>query len=934
MSYITDVMFDSDSDEENCLLVDTGIENANVFKSSWCDNIKLFLKRDSYLGVRGTTVSEEELEFLNFKYDIDGVSIVWKDIGKSLSLEYSHIAVAPTNNLDIRPIYSVAKKHFNLREYGRISLSNLRDACGFQVIYSAGWETWIAFVPKIGNEISYTREMLRNITIVNLKRFLTEFQKQIKKLLDLGVATDTLAKNNLEDLKRMFVLPGDRQIILSVFQKSLECTDLLTKDLRPILYSFRFGDKCRTPVNLPILDESGVEDICVHVGINISDFFHDIFWCRQGLNNVIGRRGKLTSSLSFFECANFQSNLDERGVDIGRKVLDICRIPDNIRFVQMYADTPHRRPRTIVHPVSAAVILANGILRENSQTKVNQEAQKYLSEILNNFNQLRESNCRMEFVMGLNSVCRNLVPSELIDEFKLCQLLKEEPMIVPFEHSGNVIGCIRQIGLHLYEQLNDIYRKSRGTADSVAVWDAFQYECAIERMLWGEPFCLTSHIYSVNLGVGLGHPTRCLTDQKGFLCLEDSSSCCVDENTMPPLSIYSKNTTVQSQIKRVFGLHNYVDSSQTVAGRRVVMCLLKDLHESGKVFLCFTDFFLMLKQSSGNENKKIVGGINIRDLAENLTRSRKVKWPMVFGTVKTLFNNDAEKMVKVCIEGVRALELGYFPAFRQSDESRSEGLNWRYTYGFWVLAEEEGRNYTYEIEAASLHTLVLMELEKMKICHTSHYEGSVFPWLKSVLEKIAEKNLNKEEKTLILAFVTCVALLMNGCYVDYLNLSRLERKLPLTQVMLRMLEVQCKFRLGNINTFTLWRLHPSIPYKLNLKKTSTVSQSTQQNQEQVDKIRDENELIGLETTNSDTENAGQIVIINSRHTPTNECIHKVVWSPEELVILKDVVFSCSGTGAQRYRLYQQKCLKRGIQDRTLKAFLRKVRRMFPRQTKH
>ena len=94
----------------------------------------------------------------------------------------------------------------------------------------------------------------------------------------------------------------------------------------------------------------------------------------------------------------------------------------------------------------------------------------------------------------------------------------------------------------------------------------------------------------------------------------------------------------------------------------------------------------------------------------------------------------------------------------------------------------------------------------------------MFPWLKPVLQKIAEKKLNAEDKVLVLAFVSGVALLMNGCYVDYLNMSSLERKLPITQVMLRMLEIQSKFKLGNINTLPLWRLHPSIPYKLIVKK--------------------------------------------------------------------------------------------------------------------
>lgn len=65
--------------------------------------------------------------------------------------------------------------------------------------------------------------------------------------------------------------------------------------------------------------------------------------------------------------------------------------------------------------------------------------------------------------------------------------------------------------------------------------------------------------------------------------------------------------------------------------------------------------------------------------------------------------------------------------------------------------------------------------------------------------------------------------------------------------------------------------------------------------------------------------------------PTDECCYWVVWSPEELLILKDVAINCRGTGAPKYILYQKKCRNKGIPDRSLKAFLRKLGRMFSRQ---
>lgn len=931
-------MLDSDTDEENCLMIDTGIDNAENFKSAWNGNVEEFLKRDDYISVRGTAISEEELMYLNLSFDIDGVSIQWKDIGKGLSLDYTHLTIAPRDYQDIRPIYSVIKKHFNLNNYSKDGLANLKNAFGCQIMYYGGWDTWLAFVPDCTDCTLHTSKMCRDITFANVNKVRLAFQRKLKGLLVKDIATDTLSKNNLDNVKKMFVLPGDREIILSVFQQSLECTELVLPGFVPLLYTFRFGEKCKTPILLPVRDKSGVKDICVHVGINISSDNYDFMWCREGVNNLLGKRGQITSSLSFFECVNFQSNLDGRALGVGRKVLEICRFPDDVRFVQVYLDTPHRRPKTVVHPVSASVILAEGILRRPSQTKLNQDALQYLSEIRNNFNQLREGKCRMEFVVALPRVCRHLDASDLVYEEKLLRLLKEEPMIVPFEKGQNIIGCIREVGLHLCEKLTNAYRIHRGTGDSVAVWQSYQYECAVERLLWGNPFCMTSHIYSVNLGVGLGHPTRSLTDQKGFLCLEDSSACCADENTMPPVTIYTKNVTVQNQITRVFGMYNYLNASSNVAGRRVVMCLIKDLYEAGKVFSRSEEFLLLLKKSSGSDKKRIVGGISITDLSEKLARCPNVKWPMVFGTIKKLLGNDLERISKIVKEGIHALELGYFPAVRDCDESRNPGLNWQYKYGFWVLMDEENRCASYETEAATLHTLVLCELEKWKICHTHQYEQSIFPWHKPILEKIADRKLKREEKVLVLAFLSGVALLMGGSYVDYLNLSRLERKLPITQLMLKMLEVQSKFLLNNIHTFRVWKLHPSIPYKLDIKKKAVIfNPSAQQQQKQVscEKIRDEDETAGLETIDAENGNGNsdQVDIVRSRHMPTSACHHSVVWSSGELMLLKEAVKECQGNRAQKYRLYQEKCRQKGIPDRTLKAFLRKASRVVPRHPK-
>lgn len=141
-----------------------------------------------------------------------------------------------------------------------------------------------------------------------------------------------------------------------------------------------------------------------------------------------------------------------------------------------------------------------------------------------------------------------------------------------------------------------------------------------------------------------------------------------------------------------------------------------------------------------------------------------------------------------------------------------------YSYGYWIKADVYDQHGLEKSRAAELHSFVLTALERRNLCHTSIYMQSVFPWLTPVLIKIAEKKLSVDEKVHVLTFVSCLALFQQGRYVKFHALSTLELRGPLSQRVLIALEVQSKFTFPNVNTFKLYRLHPSIPWKLYLKR--------------------------------------------------------------------------------------------------------------------
>ena len=508
----------------------------------------------------------------------------------------------------------------------------------------------------------------------------------------------------------MFVLPSDRRTILKAFQNALESTEFVDSTFYPIIFSFRFGEKCKGRIELPIFDINAVDDICIHSGICVSSYFHDLFWCRNGVNEVIGERGRLSSAYSFFECVNFQLNSDRRLLDVTGLLWSVCFFPEHVRFIQLYSDLPHRRPQTAFHPITGSFIIIEDILPIHSQQKLIKEADEYLSELKSNFYQVRNGNCRLEFVVCLPSVMTNVIAVDVVNIESFYGML--HAMIAPFSKINDlrVIDCLREVGSYLHSKLKEIFDTKKGTGDSWAVWQAYQYELAAEKLLWGHPFFGSSRIYAINLGHRLDYPTHSLTDQMGFICLENCFSCCWNEMSTPPLNIFTKHPKIQAQITRLFGISDLLDASDNALGKRIVLCLLKEHHEMGSVYVGFEDFMLSLKASTGNGQKRIVGGVTVRTLLNTFITAQKCKWPMVFKSSQRLFNNS--KLETAMQQGILSLKLGYFPAMRNYDSSRTEGLNWKYTYGYWVLSDIEDSGSVFERQAGSYHVQVLSELEK------------------------------------------------------------------------------------------------------------------------------------------------------------------------------------------------------------------------------
>ena len=80
--------------EEDDSLVETSFENSIHFQNAWSTAgcVEDFLHREEYIGVRGTCLDDPEE--LIYEYDIDGITILWKNVANGLSLDFTHFDLA------------------------------------------------------------------------------------------------------------------------------------------------------------------------------------------------------------------------------------------------------------------------------------------------------------------------------------------------------------------------------------------------------------------------------------------------------------------------------------------------------------------------------------------------------------------------------------------------------------------------------------------------------------------------------------------------------------------------------------------------------------------------------------------------------------------------------------------------------------------------
>ncbi|CAG2198332.1 unnamed protein product [Mytilus edulis] len=237
-----------------------------------------------------------------------------------------------------------------------------------------GFDFHFVLLPKAG-EIKFHKYSKKDLNEVQWSYY-DIFRKQlscvIKRLDGENISRNTFKKNVISDIRKLYVLPDDRQFILQIMDLALSQIEEVS-NFEPVLIAFKFGDRDRCDrIDLKNVFEAA--RVTVHVALTISSpiLNQSLFWSRFGIQDLVGERGNIVSALSISSCANFQSNLDGRGMDITADLRKILLFPNSLTFIQFYADTPHLHSKYL-HPVFGAIVSC-GMLHEKVQVALENHA--------------------------------------------------------------------------------------------------------------------------------------------------------------------------------------------------------------------------------------------------------------------------------------------------------------------------------------------------------------------------------------------------------------------------------------------------------------------------------------------------------------------------------------------------------------------------------
>lgn len=607
-----------------------------------------------------------------------------------------------------------------------------------------------------------------------------------------------------------------------------------------------------------------------------------------------------------------QSRTDKRLLDIKGPLLKVFK-DQAVNFVQCYVDSPHcHLGRGYSHPISGCVTLCD-LSHPKTKAAMQESANKYLASLQDILLKLRGNlGLRLEYVSYLDG--SSGFPTELQpdhgkywDMEALDTIFQEYTVVLPFTDtdSEKFVEVIHNTLDLLTSNLSSIYLSNTGKGEFEAAWRAFQLELACEEILYGHPLSAFDTHFAASLGTSTLN-VRSASHCRGFIGLAPYNSASFGQSP-PPVYVWTKNKDMIARVERLWPLTNTLGAGEAVVGAEMLRVALCDLFKGTAKDVPWG----ALASDKLPEGFYLQGSIIIEKLASDLATSYRFSFPHVFGRGLALVRDAGLDPVKCMVLGMGELKLTHFPKMSMVDKSKNYCV--RKIPNLYLAINKSDAEAPIGAQMATLAGDICCEIERRGLSYSRNlerYRLTGFPWLEVIVRRLPA--LSKPAQLKQLTFLSCVGMRMNGDYIEYIQLRELVRELTFPQSVMQRRLIQSQELIHQVTALKVWKLHPSVPYKVTAKPPPLLPKASAP-KEEASTIREPEDLREM---NPDEVpclgiSASQVVANTANY---------IKWSSAELDL---VPLDKTLTARQAYNRYVKQCQMKVMHIRTFKAFKHK-----------
>jgi hypothetical protein len=218
---------------EEGALITTGEENKESLYSELAYHdfqTECFLKSDSSLRIRDCRIRivAQDL-WLSFTWDIDGIVAILNRFA-DITTSFSYVGILLKGERSLIELYPILKKHLPLHVYRSKNLQYLKWMKSFKFTEGEGFDFHFALLPKEGHLHfpEYKRHDFDKFLYAYYEDFRKQFSNTLMNLDQANLSRNTIKKNVTSDIRKLHVLPDDRNFILETLDTTLQNMNAVT----------------------------------------------------------------------------------------------------------------------------------------------------------------------------------------------------------------------------------------------------------------------------------------------------------------------------------------------------------------------------------------------------------------------------------------------------------------------------------------------------------------------------------------------------------------------------------------------------------------------------------------------------------------------------------------------------------------------------------